>query len=279
MDFEFVGQRIQQAFLTYFGGVMDHVPGILSGLVVLLIGWLMARILKWMVERISTSTLDPLADRSGLNKAVGRFGGLSFGKLLAVVVSWITLLVFFLAAADIMGMDLVSLAIQKVFGYVPTLFTALAIFVFGVWGGDKLNKVIQQFSHATGLAGGRVVARVLAGIAIIFASITALNVAGVDTTLITANIQIILAGLLLAFAVAYGFAARDILTNILGSYYGSERFKPGMVVRVAQDEGTIVRIDSVCMTLRVGDKEVLIPSSRLVTERIEILTPDSGKAS
>jgi hypothetical protein len=27
---------------------------------------------------------------------------------------------------------------------------------------------------------------------------------------------------------AYGFAARDVLTNILGSYYGKDRFKPGM---------------------------------------------------
>ncbi len=273
MDLNYIGERIQLAFYTYFGGLMDHLPGILSGLVVILIGWLVAKLIRWLVERLGNSTLDPLADRSGLNRAVGRLGGFSFGKIVAAITFWVILMVFVLAASDLMGMDLVGLAIQKVFAYVPTLFTALAIFVFGIWGGDKLNKVIVQLSNATGLVGGRIVARVLAAIAIIFASITALNVAGVDTTLITANIQIILAGLLLAFAVAYGFAARDILTNILGSYYGSERFKPGMHVRIAQDQGVIVRIDSVSMTLRCGDKEVLIPSGRLVTERIEVLAP------
>ncbi|MGV3637426.1 MAG: hypothetical protein ACO1NQ_07225, partial [Flavobacteriales bacterium] len=95
--------------------------------------------------------------------------------------------------------------------------------------------------------------------------------AGVDTTLITTNIQIILGGLLLAFGVAYGFAARDVLSNILGSYYGNERFKPGMHVRIGEDEGVIERIDSVSMTLRKSDRVVMIPSKRLVTERIEVL--------
>ena len=82
---------------------------------------------------------------------------------------------------------------------------------------------------------------------------------------------VLLAIPLIAFAIAYGFAARDILTNILSSYYGKDRFKAGMRVRVGQDEGVIERIDSIAITLRTADRLVLLPTRQLITERIEVL--------
>ena len=113
--------------------------------------------------------------------------------------------------------------------------------------------------------------KALAGLIVVFTVITALNVAGIDTSLITANIQIIIAGLLLAFAISYGAASRTILTNILSSYYGKERFKPGMRIRIGEDEGLIERIDSISFTLRKEDREVMLPTSLLISERIEVL--------
>lgn len=271
MDMDQFFLRVSAAFNTYAGAFIDRLPAIATGLAVLLLGWLVARFIRWLVERIGERTLDPLAQRSGMDRAIARFGGFTPSKLLAAISWWFAMLVFVLAAADIMGMDLVSLAVQRAFGFMPTLFTALAIFVIGVWGADKVSRIISQLSNVVELSAGRIVGRILGVITVVFASITALNVAGVDTSLITANIQIILAGLLLAFAVAYGFAARDVLSNILGSYYGNERFKPGMRVRVGEDEGVIERIDSVSMTLRKADRLVMIPSSRLVTDRIEVI--------
>lgn len=271
MDLDQFFLRVSAAFNRYAGAFIDRLPAVITGLVLLLVGWFIAKLLKWFVERIGERTIDPLAERSGIDRAIARFGGFTISRLLGAVTWWFTILLFVLAAADIMGMALVSLAVQRAFGFMPTLFTSLAIFVLGIWGADKVTRVISQLSNVVELSAGRIVGRILGVITVIFASITALNVAGVDTTLITANIQIILAGLLLAFGVAYGFAARDVLSNILGSYYGNERFHPGMRVRVGEDEGVIERIDSVSMTLRKHDRLVMIPSSRLVTERIEVL--------
>lgn len=271
MDMEQFFQRVSFAFNTYAGIFIDHLPAVITGLVVLVLGWFIARLLRWVVERVGERTLDPLAQRSGLDRAIARFGGFTPARLLGAITWWFAILVFVLAAADLMGMDLVSLAVQRAFAFMPTLFTSLAIFVLGVWGADKVSRLIGHLSNVVDLSAGRIVGRILSAITVIFASITALNVAGVDTSLITANIQIILAGLLLAFAVAYGFAARDVLSNILGSYYGNERFRPGMQVRIGEDEGVIERIDSVSITLRKADRTVLIPSNRLVTERIEVL--------
>lgn len=271
MDMDFFQNRLPQAFNSYAAAFIDRLPAVFTGIVVLVAGFLLARLVRWVTQRIGERTVDPLARRSGVDKVIARFGGFTPARLLASVAWWLMALVTVLSAADVMGMHLVSLAVQKAFAFMPTLFTALAIFVLGIWGADKVSRLVSQLSNVVELSVGRIVGRILAAITIVFASITALNVAGVDTSLITTNIQIILAGLLLAFGVAYGFAARDVLSNILGSYYGNERFKPGMRVRVGNDEGVIERIDSVSMTLRQHDRVVMIPSNRLVTERIEVL--------
>jgi small-conductance mechanosensitive channel len=271
MDMTFFQDRLPQAFNTYGAAFIDRLPAVLTGLLVLLIGLLLARGLRWAALRIGERTLDPLAQRSGMDRAIARFGGFTPARLVASIVWWLMVLIAILSAADIMGLHLVSFAVQRAFAFLPTLLTALAIFVLGLWGADKVSRLVSQLSNVVELSAGRIVGRILAVITIVFASITALNIAGVDTTLITTNIQIILGGLLLAFGVAYGFAARDVLSNILGSYYGNERFKPGMHVRIGEDEGVIERIDSVSMTLRKSDRVVMIPSKRLVTERIEVL--------
>lgn len=273
MDLSFFQERLPQAFNTYAGAFIDRLPALFTGLFVLGLGYLLAGGIRWAVHRVGTRTLDPLAQRSGLDRVVARFGGFTAARLLGSIVWWLVILLVILGASEVMGLSLVSRAVEKAFSYLPILLTALAIFVLGIWGADKVSRLVNQLGNLVELSSGRVVGRILAGILVVFASITALNVAGVDTSLITTNIQIILAGVLLAFGVAYGFAARDVLSNILGSYYGNERFKPGMRVRVGEDEGVIERIDSVSVTIRKHDRLVMIPCKQLVTERIEVLDP------
>ena len=273
MDLSFFQERLPQAFNTYAGAFIDRLPALLTGVFVLGLGYLLANGIRWAVCRVGERTLDPLAQRSGLDRVVARFGGFTAARLVGSIVWWLVILLVILGASEVMGLSLVSRAVEKAFSYLPILLTAVAIFVLGIWGADKVSRLVSQLGNVVELSSGRVVGRILAGILIVFASITALNVAGVDTSLITTNIQIILAGVLLAFGVAYGFAARDVLSNILGSYYGNERFKPGMRVRIGEDEGVIERIDSVSVTIRKHDRLVMIPCKQLVTERIEVLDP------
>ena len=212
-----------------------------------------------------------MAERAGLNAVLGKLGGLTLSKFICGLVYILTLFIFIVAAADIMHLSGVTNAFNSLFGYLPTLMTALAIFVGGLWGAEKVKDAVSTMTESVGLSGGKAIAKVLFAVILLFMSITALNVAGVDTTLITSNILIVFGGVLIAFAIAYGFAARDILTNILSSYYGKDRFQPGMRVRIGTDEGVVEKVDSINITLRTADRLVLLPTRALITERIEVL--------
>ncbi|MFN8351369.1 MAG: mechanosensitive ion channel [Flavobacteriales bacterium] len=272
MDLLHLKNTLMHAFNDYLGGIVARIPSVVSGLLVLLVGWLLAKAVRAVLRGVlKRAGVDAMAERSGMDKVLGKLGVKKVSNLLAGVAYALVMLVFIVATAEVMSLSGVTGAINRLFAYLPTLATALVIFVGGLWGGELVKVRVATLMETVGLGGARMLSGVLFGIIVLFTSITALNVAGVDTTLITSNILIVMGGVLIAFAIAYGFAARDILTNILSSYYGKDRFKAGMRVRVGQDEGVIERIDSISITLRTADRLVLLPTRQLITERIEVL--------
>lgn len=277
MNLELLRASLAKAFEQYIVGIINGLPGIISGLIILLLGWLIAKVLRKIIgTALGKSGLDALVEKQGISKPLGKLGISKLSSFLAGLAYAFVLLIFIVAAADAMQLTGVTAAISAFFAYLPTLFTALAIFLAGLWGADLMKSAIATMMQSAGLGGGQALGSVAFGLIVLFTSITALNMAGVDTTLITSNIVVVLGGLILAFCIAYGFAARDILTNILSSYYGKDRFKVGMRVRIGADEGVIEKIDSISIAIRTADKLVLLPTKQLITERIELLGEEPG---
>jgi small-conductance mechanosensitive channel len=282
MDIDLIRQRTSDAFGHYLDSILSALPGLAAGLLVLLIGYGIAALLRWITYRsLQRMGLERLAQRGGLEGMLRRVGGIA--QLCGKVVFYLTMLFFILAAAEVMELTLLTDALRRFFAYLPRLLAAMGMLLFGLWLAGKAKNLMDGLSTSIGLAGGRIVGRLLFGIIVLIMSISALNIAGVDTTLITSNILVLLGGMLIAFGIAYGFASRDILTNILGSFYGKDRFEPGMHVRIGADEGIIERIDSIAVTLRSHDRSIIIPASRLVTERIELMdaadSADAGRSA
>lgn len=270
--------RVQAALHGTLNTLIDRSPTLLLAAAVLLLGWGVARFLRWVVQRLAVvGRMELMADKLGLSRMLTRAGAQGLGAVLGIIVFWAVMLGTVMLSAEVLGMTPVIEGIERVFAYLPTLFAALAVFVFGFWLADKARFVMGSMGEAMGIGGGKVIGRIFFVVILLYLTITALNVAGVDTTLITSNILIVVGSLFVAFSIAYGFAAKEILANILSSYYGKDRFKPGMRIRIGTDEGVITRIDSIRIAMHCGDREVLIPTTVLVTERIEVLeVPDAA---
>ncbi len=263
--------RIELAFGNMLQTLLDRSPMVILAIVVLLAGWGLARLCRWVVRRLSViGRVESFSDRVGLAPLLVQLKVGSIGDLIGLLVFWAVMLGAVMLAADVLGMTPVIHGIEKLFSYLPNLLAAVGVFTFGYWLGDKLRFVLTAMGEAMGFAGAKAIGRILFVIILLFMSITALNVAGIDTSLITSNILIIVGSLFISFSIAYGFAAREILSNILSGYYNKDRLSAGQHVRIGSDEGVVERISGISVTIRNGDRVIHIPSSRLVSERIEI---------
>ena len=194
----------------------------------------------------------------------------SLTTVITVFVKWILFLVFLIIAADIMNWEIVSKDIGNLLRYLPRLFSALALFMVGIYIAKFVKNAIQGFYNSFDLAGSKIISNLVFYIIAIIITITALNQAGIDTTVVTNNVTIILGAFLLAISIGFGLGSKEIIGDILRTFYAKKNYEVGDKIKLAGQEGTVVAIDNMCLTLKTEKGKVIIPIKEVVESQVEV---------
>ena len=168
------------------------------------------------------------------------------------------------------GLHIVSEGIKSFFAYLPKLLTALGIFVAGAYLGTVVKKAIQSMFKSLEVSGGNLVGNIAFYLIVVFLSITALDQAGVDTSIIKSNVTLLIGSVLLAFTLAFGFGAREAVARLLFGYYSRKNIEIGSKVIINDVEGVVVAIDNICVTIATVDGKVILPIKDVVDNKIVI---------
>ncbi|MDX2246076.1 MAG: hypothetical protein SF052_04835 [Bacteroidia bacterium] len=263
---------IQNAFKTVLEQMVQVFPRLVGALFLLLIGWILARIISSVVAKLLTRIgIDRLAEKLNNTdsfremkltlRPVSIFKGFLY---------WMILLIFILSATETLGLDILTQQISGLIDYIPQLVTALIILAVGFYISDAIKSAVANTCKSLGISAWKFISSSLFYLLLLIVSVTALSQAGIDTSVITSNFSIILGGIILAFAIAYGFAARNVLSSILTSFYSKNNFEIGQIIELDGYKGTIVKLDNVSFTLDMGDRQVIFPLNRLLTDTIVI---------
>ncbi len=247
-------------------------PKIIGALIVLLIGWLVTRIILFILGKVlKLAKTDALSEKINEMDLFGRGDfKIDIIKVILGFVKWFLLLVFLIVAADILSWEIISTEIGNLLRYLPRLFSALALIMIGLYIGNFVKKTVKKLFDSLEFGGSNLVSNLLFYIIVIFISITALNQAGIDTSIITNNITMILGAFLLAFALGLGLGSRDIITDLLRSFYTRRTFAVGDKVVIGKYSGTIEAIENNSLTLVTKDGKFIIPIKDVVSKKVEI---------
>lgn len=118
---------------------------------------------------------------------------------------------------------------------------------------------------------GKLISQIVYYILAIIITITSLNQAGVDTSIITNNLTVVLAAFLLTITLALGLGSRGIVDSLLHTFYSKKRFEVGQMVKLQDgEEGVIVAIDSIYYSIDIGDEILVIPIKKLSEQTTRI---------
>ncbi|MGX1930761.1 mechanosensitive ion channel family protein [Flagellimonas sp. 2504JD4-2] len=247
-------------------------PKIFGALIVLLIGWLVTKIILFILGKIlKLAKADALSEKINDMDLFGKGDfKIDIIKVILGFVKWFLLLVFLIVAADILSWEIISTEIGNLLRYLPRLFSALALMMIGLYIGNFVKKTVKKLFDSLEFGGSNLVSNMLFYIIVIFISITALNQAGIDTSIITNNITMILGAFLLAFALGLGLGSRDVITDLLRSFYTRRTYAVGDKVVISGHTGTIEAIENNSLTLVTKDGKYVIPIKDVVSEKVEI---------
>lgn len=213
--------------------LMVQIPKIIGAIIILLLGWLIAKLVYVAISKaLKAMKFDKIAENINMAEIFAKANlKITPSQLVGKFVYWVILLLFFVIASDTLGWTVVSNSISDLISYLPKLFSAIVIFLIGLYIANFIRKALNSVFDTLSVESGRTISSIAFYIILIIISLTALNQAGVDTFAITSNINLIIGGVILAFAIAFGFGAKDILSNILSTFYSKNTFRVGQTIR------------------------------------------------
>ena len=246
-----LAEHLEEAVIAWF-------PRMAMALLLVLIGWLAAVVLRSVTRRILRGVTRIIPHKSGGFEAVAvRLCSRAEG-IFPAVVFWFLILFFFAAAVETLDFPVLTNWIGEVVGYVPSILMALVIVFGGFWAGGAVGalvtKSLSRVSH--GAMAGRIAQYTIAAVSIV----VGIAQLGVDLSFLTTIVAIVVACLLLAGSLAFGLGARTVVGNILAAHYLEKIYRVGHEVEVEGSRGTIVSITDTFVLLETAEGRVAVPA-------------------
>lgn len=216
---EFV-QILQNSFNEFFGEFAHFLPKLIGALILLLIGWFIARGVKWAVKRIlNTLRFDELADRLEFDEFLKK-GGVktTTSGIVAGLVYWSIMLIVLSAFFDALGIDAVKDLFKNIINFIPNIIIAVIILVLGTFAADFVKNLVEVGLRNAEYNNPELIGKIVKGGIMFFVIsliMTKLNIGG---ELIQMIIQILLGGLGLALALAFGLGGKDWAAGVIDKY-------------------------------------------------------------
>ncbi len=214
------GDTILASLQNLWALTLSFLPSLVVSLVVVIIGWVVASALGRVVWQVVAAVhVDTAFERLGLKKPLERAGlKLNTGKFLGELVKWFLVLVFVMAAADILGLTEVTNFLQLVLSYIPNIIVAVLILLAGAAFASFLQKLVRASADTADLMSSGFVSAVAKWTVLIFTVFAALDQLGVARTFIVTLLQGFVAMLAIAGGLAFGLggqnAARSFVDRI-----------------------------------------------------------------
>lgn len=252
--------------------IMEAVPNIFGALLILLVGWLITRLILLILKRILRFVKADKWTKALNEKVLSGKTALKFdvSKVVLVFVKWILFLVFLIAAADIMKWEIVSQEVGNLLRYLPKLFSAIALFMIGLYIANFVKKAIKGVFDSFDLRGAKLVSTLVFYIIAFIITVTAMNQAGIDTVIIRNNATLILGGFIAAVAISFGLGSKDVVKDIIRTSYARKKFRVGQKISYKNISGTIEALESLTMDIRTEEGLLVVPIKNVIEAEIMV---------
>jgi small-conductance mechanosensitive channel len=252
-------------------------PKFIGALSILFIGWIISRTVGKILSKVlATIGVDRLAEMFQDIDLVQRAGGMraQVSSVLAKGVYYMLMLIFIIAATEVLGVAAITQLFTDLMNYLPSLLTAAVVLMIGIFVADLIQSAVLALCQSLGIPSAKMIASIVFYFIFVTIAVSALAQAKINTEFISSNLTAIIGAVALAFSFGYGLASRDLIANYLAGYYNKNKIRVGDDVRVIGVRGKVVMIDATSLILQTPERAIIVPLSKLTTEKVEVFYPD-----
>lgn len=206
-------QELWQAFLTF-------VPLLIGAIIVFVIGWFISigigRLVTEILKRIK---FNQIFEKGSWDEALAKADiKVDASGFIGAIVKWVLVIVFLLAAVEILGFTEFAGFLQRVLVYLPNVIVAALIFVVTVIVVDIVEKILRVSVERIKVGYGGIVSAVIKWSIWIFAILAILEQLGIARPLMQTLFTGLVAMLVISFGIAFGLGGKEVAAELLQDF-------------------------------------------------------------
>lgn len=198
-------------------GFADFIPKLIGALIIFIIGWFIAVWLgKLAAEILKRIKFDKIFEKTKWEEAMSKAElKVSMSGFIGGLVKWILVIVFLLAAVEILGMAQFAGFLKDIVAWLPNVVVAAAIFVVAVIIADILEKLVKAVVSKMDVKYVNWIGSVVRWSIWIFAVLAALSQLGIGSDIIQILVTGFVALIVISGGLAIGLGGKDVAKEML----------------------------------------------------------------
>lgn len=204
-------QPLQNALSTF----LSFLPQLIGAIVILIIGYIVAKVLQAVVSRVLQGIgFDGWMEKGGIKQFFDRAQtNYTPATVIGSLVFWFVFIIAITMAADALGIPQVSAVLGQLIAYIPSIIAAILILILASLLANFVSGIVR------GATGSNLLASVAQYAIIVYAVFAAITELGIAVELTAPTFLILLGGVALAAAIAFGIGGREVAREILDKAY------------------------------------------------------------
>ncbi len=204
-------------------------PRLALAFVVVLAGWLIAKAARYAVERaLRAVNFHVLTERAGTDHFLQQ-GGLrgDTTTLFGLFAYWVVILAALIMASNGVGLAYIPDLLQRVVLFAPKILVSMLVVVFGSYFARFVGGAVTAYCHEAQIPDADLLGKIAQYLIMAFVIMIALSQVEVGGDIVQRTFLVILAGVVLALALAFGLGGKEWAAALLERWWPRHRHKDG----------------------------------------------------
>ena len=217
--------EIQNAIDHYVQSLSRSIPSIINALIILIIGFILAKMAQWIVFKLSHALgIDRLAQKSGVHKFLQKRGiKRGFSGLTSSIFFWMIILIVLVKFFNLLGLDIVSDLLNQFVFFIPNVLVACVLIILGFYLADFVSSLVVGSLEESSFENPELIGRLVFYCIGFFTLAISLTQIGIGGEIITNVVSIFFGSIGLAFAIAFGLGGREWAKKIINRYLAGKQ--------------------------------------------------------
>jgi len=207
-----------RAFLVQVGA---YLPRLAVAVLVLIAGWLIAKAIRFAaVKALRALNFHVLTERAGIDGFLQQGGTQrDTTDVFGAVIYWVVVLIALVIAFNGLGLTHVTELLSRVLLFLPKLLVGLLVLIFGAYFGRFVGNAVQTYFRNVGVSDADLLGRIAQYAIVVFVVLIAVDQLDIGGDLVQHTFLILLGGVVLALALAFGLGGRDWAAGLLARWF------------------------------------------------------------